>query len=546
MRLYRHGSRRVIPAAAFAALLLAAAPVLAGVAEGETAFARRDWATALKELQPHAESGHVGAMSRVGHIYLNGFGVPADPAKALPLLTQAAEKGDALAQNTLGGLYFQGRGVAKDMDRALLWISRAADQNQPNALNNLGQFHYLGTGLPKDEAKGLTYLRRAADLGISAAMETIGIAHWHGRGVPQDRATAVTWLKKAAERGHMVSQNLYGAALWNGDGTARNPGEAVKWFERSGMQGDAPSLFNAGVAHFSGTGVPKDAEKAYVHLVLAERLAKPNQKQQFADYRDKIRATLSPEQEQRAMKQVAAWKPVKGTPVEAGAEPAAAAGPAAPQPAPPRPKNGAGSGFVVARDGTVLTNSHVVQSCRNIRVVVEGGTSQAASVIARDAATDLAALKTSLVPAEVARFREDKPLRSGDSVVAVGYPLSSLLSREPNVTAGVISAMAGVRGDVRHYQLTAPIQRGNSGGPVADMSGNVIGVVVSTLNAQSVAEKTGAIPQNVNFAIKAQLARKFLSDNGIPFQTAPSTATLSPADVGDLIRKVTVFVECEG
>ncbi|MFA6022239.1 MAG: trypsin-like peptidase domain-containing protein, partial [Rhodospirillales bacterium] len=133
-----------------------------------------------------------------------------------------------------------------------------------------------------------------------------------------------------------------------------------------------------------------------------------------------------------------------------------------------------------------------------------------------------------------------------DNVVAVGFPLSSLLSREPNITAGVISAMNGLRGDKRHYQVTAPIQRGNSGGPLADMSGSVVGIVVSTLNAMKVADNSGAIPQNVNFAIKAELARKFMTDNGINFDSAPPGPLLSVADVGDIIRKVAVFVECEG
>lgn len=517
-------------------------PAWAGWDEGVAAYARKDWAAAIREFQPLAAAGHVQAMSRLGHLTLNGVGIAKNETEGMRLITAAAEKGDARAQNTLGGAYFLGRGLPRDIDRALIWLSRAADQGQPNALNNLGQMYFVGNGLTKDETKALDYLRRAADQGITSSWETIGIAYWHGRGVAQNRTEAVRWLKKAAERGHMVAQNLYGAALWTGDGIAADRAHAIKWFEASGNQGDGPSLFNAGQAYQFGNGAPKDLERAYYYLILAERQAKPAEKQRFVQARDAAKALTSPDQEKRALERAAAWQPRKFVPSEEPTTTSPAAQPADEKP-PARPQRTTGSGFVVSQDGSVLTNSHVVKSCRNIRVTLEGQPPQVASLIQRDAGNDLALLKTTLQPIDVARFREDKPMRSGDGVVAIGYPLSNLLSREPNVTAGVVSALAGVRGDKRHYQVTAPVQNGNSGGPLADMSGNIVGIVTATLRATEGADRA---LQNVNFAIKSELARKFLNDNGIAFGTAPATATLSPADVGDKVRKVTVFVECEG
>lgn len=539
-----------------ALLLLAPLPALAGWDEGLSAYLRKDWPTAIRELKPLAESGHVGAQSRLGLMTLHGYGLAQDKTAAFKLLLAAAAGGDALAQNSVGGLYFGGVGTPRDMAKALLWFGRAADQGQPNALNNLGQLYLAGNGVAKDEARAFDLLRRAAERNIPAAWESLGLIYWDGRSVAADHAEAVRWFRKAAERGQMVAQNRLGSALWNGDGTPRDRAEAVRWFEQAADQGDGSSLYNVSQAYAYGAGVPKDPRKAAQYSILAARQAKPADKKRFEQARDTLRAATPPDIWGIAEALARNWTPQKARtaidalPEDHAPQPAAAPAPAitstTPNAAPKRQQLTAGSGIVVTRDGMVLTNSHVVRSCRNIRVSLETQPAQAAAVVARDDGTDLALLKTSLRAVEVARFREDKPMRSGDGVVAVGYPMSTLLSREPNVTAGVISALAGIKGDKRHYQLTAPVQKGNSGGPVADMSGNVVGIVTSKLDAMKIAEKTGDLPQNVNFAIKADLVRRFLSDNAVGYDTAPAAHQLSPADVGDIVKKVTVFVECEG
>ncbi len=534
-----------------AALLLSAPlPALAGWAEGADAYQRKDWNTALRELAPLADSGHVGALSRLGHMTLHGNGVAKDEAKALQLLLKAAEGGDSLSQNTVGGMYFRGLGTPRDIPKALIWFNRAADQDQPNALNNLGQLYLSGNGVAKDEAKALGLLRRAADKGIAAAWEGLGLIYWDGRGIAADRAEAVRWFRKAAERGFVLAQNRLGTALWNGDGTAKNLSEAVGWFEKAAAQGDGSSLYNVALAYQHGAGVAKDPAKAAQYAILAARQAKPADKARFEEFRDKMRAVTDPATWDMAEASARTWAARPVNPDAAVAAPDNAAPKAAtatPSPsAPPRPQLTSGSGIVINHDGAILTNSHVVKSCRNIRVSLEGTPAQAAAVVARDEANDLAVLKASLRPTDIARFREDKPMRAGDGVVVIGYPLSSYLSREPNVTIGVISALAGIKGDKRHYQITAPVQKGNSGGPVADMSGNVVGIVTAKLDAMKIADKTGDLPQNVNFAIKSELARQFLTSNGHGFATAPAASALQPADVGDIVKKATVFVECEG
>jgi uncharacterized protein len=143
------------------------------------------------------------------------------------------------------------------------------------------------------------------------------------------------------------------------------------------------------------------------------------------------------------------------------------------------------------------------------------------------------------------RFGKGSRFAPGDVVVTLGYPLSGLLATTPNVSVGNISALAGLGDDSRYLQISAPVQPGNSGGPLLDASGHLFGIVTGKLNAAAVQRFTGDIPQNVNFALKAEVARTFLDSKSIAYQTAPSQQQLSPADVGEMARPFTVRIECE-
>lgn len=204
-----------------------------------------------------------------------------------------------------------------------------------------------------------------------------------------------------------------------------------------------------------------------------------------------------------------------------------------------------GSGFVVSRErGFVLTNKHVVRGCSNVKVRISGSESRPATVRALDADDDLALIETKLPLGPTASFRDDPAVRPGDDIVAVGYPLSGLLADQVNVSTGSVNALAGLYNDLHVLQMSAPVQPGSSGGALFDASGNVVGVVVTKLNARLVADETGDIPQNVNFAVKASIARQFLRAQGVTFRSAASTARRSNADVGEIGRQVTVLVEC--
>jgi hypothetical protein len=166
-------------------------------------------------------------------------------------------------------------------------------------------------------------------------------------------------------------------------------------------------------------------------------------------------------------------------------------------------------------------------------------------LIARDEKNDLAVVRSKTPISSVTNFRAGAPVRAGDAVVALGYPLSGVLATAANLSVGNVSALAGLGDDSRYLQISAPVQPGNSGGPLLDASGHLVGIVTAKLNAVRIARFTGDIPQNVNFALKGEVARTFLDSKGIAYQTARSEQQLSPADVGEIARPFTVKIECE-
>ncbi len=205
---------------------------------------------------------------------------------------------------------------------------------------------------------------------------------------------------------------------------------------------------------------------------------------------------------------------------------------------------GTGSGFFITHDGHVLTNAHVVEGCATVTVRTAQGSIAPASVLSRNANDDLALLKAEIKADRVAALRANPSPRAGESIVVYGFPLSGLLSSAGNATTGGISALAGLRNDSRHLQISAPVQPGNSGGPLVDMSGNVVGVVFSKLNALKVAKSTDDIPQNINFAIKASVAANFLDAGGFAYTSGQPGKDMAVPDVVERAKSFSVEVRC--
>lgn len=166
-----------------------------------------------------------------------------------------------------------------------------------------------------------------------------------------------------------------------------------------------------------------------------------------------------------------------------------------------------GSGFFITEDGYFITCFHVVVNSGKITLRNLKGETFEARAIAIDRSNDLALLKVEVVGG--VRFKPLPLAASGDvrrgaAIVTMGFPNINQQGIEPKVTDGIINSFSGANNDARVFQISAPVQTGNSGGPLITMDGNVVGVVASKLDAQAMARQTGDIPQNVNYAIKSQ------------------------------------------
>jgi S1-C subfamily serine protease len=201
-----------------------------------------------------------------------------------------------------------------------------------------------------------------------------------------------------------------------------------------------------------------------------------------------------------------------------------------------------GSAFVVSRQGHLLTNNHVVDGC----AVVEIGGDGIATVVGRDTANDLALIQAktqSGFELEPLKARS-KSVRLGEEVIALGYPLRGVLGTGLNVTTGTISALSGMGNDSARLQFTAAIQPGNSGGPLLDRAGAMVGVVTSSLSDVAALEIAGFVPQGINFAIRKEMAIAFLEIHGVSVEMMEEPVNMTVADIAERVQKSVLPITC--
>jgi tetratricopeptide (TPR) repeat protein len=236
------------------------------------------------------------------------------------------------------------------------------------------------------------------------------------------------------------------------------------------------------------------------------------------------------------------------------------------KPAPPKEgsaQSGTGSGFFVSKLGHVITNAHVVKGCNKVTVGDSANKQVPAEIINTDRSNDLALLKLSslemasadsksliqklniiAVPVASKGLLRSEDVKLGEKVLVAGFPFGDFFSNSIKVTTGIVSSTRGAGDDSGQFQLDAAVQPGNSGGPIYDSGGNIVGVVVSQLDKLKVAKAIGSLPENMNFGIKASTVRQFLTSSGLPSKKAGHTEEKSTQQLAEIAKNQALMVMC--
>jgi len=390
-----------------------------------------------------------------------------------------AEKGDPEAELALGIMYDSGQGVPQNFGEALNWYRSAAAHGNPTAQNNLGIMYLKGRGVPRNPLEGAKWVRMSANQGHPKGQLNLGFLYVEGNGVARNFSEALVWFRKAAEQGDAEAERNLGNILAKGEIARSDYVEAYKWLSLAAAQGDDEAVTE----------------------------------------RDQLTQKMTPYQIAQGQRLAAAFTPRQ-------------------QPGEVNLPKASGTGFFVTKHGYLVTAYHVVETASRI-VIRTKQVTFAAQVVRTDKTNDIAILKvTGAFPPSAATNRMDVPVqtartdtprllkvadnfrplpvadsdaaRLGDPVSTIGFPNTRIQGSEPKFTRGEINSLAGAKDDPHYFQISSPVQPGNSGGPLFDRFGNVIGLVQLRLNDLTLLMATGSVPQNVNYALKSSYLIDFL------------------------------------
>ena len=422
-------------------------------------------------------------------MYEKGEGVPRDEVLAFRHYLLAANQGIQLSFKHVGRAYALGRGAPPDFKQAIFWLKKCDDKAWQ--FQRLAEQYSTGDEVIKDGAKAIEWYQVLAEEGFDYGFEEIGQLHLEGDCVPRDYGQALKWFSKAANKGAPSAQNSVGELYAKGLGIAKDEIEALAWFYLAASKDDKRAIQN----------------RNYLEQHLGRDVA------------------LSAQQRSKELVKILS---AKNEPNEA-----TRSGDAALVQAPESLKS-SGSGAIISARGYILTAAHVVATGGKITVLTARGM-KPATVVRIDQANDLAVLKLAEGTYPSLPVASSRQIRLGQTVATIGFPNIEIQGFSPKVTRGEISSLNGIGDDPRAWQISVPVQPGNSGGALLDEYGIVVGVVVSKLGLKAI-KATGDIPQNVNYAVKSTYALALLEpylDSSAP---EPNQSGLKPR-FEDMIAK---------
>ncbi len=488
------------------------------------------------ELKNRALAGDAKAMTGLALFYLNGADAKKHGAETVKWLQKAADLGDVSAMVYLGVCYFYGNGVPENRTETLKWATMAAKQGDTSGLRLAGD-HYWNKLLNEknwhsiyqnfdsgakqantDKTLAIRWYEKAADFGDAVAMSRLGDYYNDGPYVStfdpfqtlqqdkskRDATKCLAWYRKAAECGDTHSIYQLGSFYCEGNGVLQDYNQALILFQAGAKKGNRDCMASVGHFYDQGIGVARDEVLAYAWYNLASL---PNESglcsSDYAKKRDGIRSLLKPEEISEAQRltkiimlgEVDADGSRKGVGIaKIGRDEKA--------------PSGTGTGFFVTTNGYFVTAAHVVYKASSIKIVL-GGVLVPARLVRMEVTNDVALLKADCA-CDALSIASQSSVHLGAEVFTVGFPNIGLQGVSPKLTKGSVNALSGIQDDPRAFQISVPIQPGNSGGPLLDTSGNVVGVVVSQLDAVKTAQITGSLPQGVNYAVKSAYVQPLL------------------------------------
>ncbi len=334
-------------------------------------------------------------------------------------------------------------------------IKARAEQGDAKAQSALGEL-YFERG---NDVEAFNWYHKAAEQGEPKAECCIGALYRDGRVLKQNFSEAAKLFRRSANQGYWLAQDCLADLYEKGTGVNQDYIEAYKWYNIATANPDLPSIMHELIA--------KDRKEISLRMTAVQIAEAQKLSREF-----------------KVTKEGNAVFSLNDIPVASG------------------------TGFFITEDGYFISNYHVVKDASKIRLVTGAGLLDAA-VAKVDAANDLALLKA------VGRFNPmpvaaSRTVKLGGAVATVGFPDIGLQGFAPKLAKGEIASLSGAVDDPRYFQISLPVQPGNSGGALVDAHGNVVGIVAAKLDPSAALAATGALPENVNYAVKSSLLLSFL------------------------------------
>jgi TPR repeat protein len=500
----------------------------------------QDYKEAIKWYRKAAEQGEAHAQCFLGMIYAtNDQGIDQDYHEALKWFKKSAEQGFVIAQYKLGVMYAKGIGVTQDYQEAFKWSTKAAAQGDAESQCLVGVMYDAGWGVTQDYQESIKWFKKAAEKGYAAGQYLLGGAYYYGKGVAKDYQQAFKWYQKAAEQSYASAQCKLGVMYYSGDGITQDSQESIKWYRKAAEQGYADAQLHLGLMYAEGNGVAEDYVEAYKWLILAtaqgDQIIVAQGHEIAVKVKGLLKQKMSTQQIAESQRLAKEFRPkINNTTAKNSTTPTQGDKVAT-----------SGTGFFITTNGYIVTSYHVVKDAAKVRLVTNQGI-KIAVVVKSDSTNDIAILKAENAQYVSLPIKSSMGVKLGADVFTVGFPNVQLQGFEPKYTKGNISSLSGIQDDPRHFQISTPVQPGNSGGPLIDTMGNVIGIVVAKISDVEALEATGSIPQNVNYAIKSSFALALLESLPEASQNLkpPLQKERNPADIVDEAQKSVVLILC--